>query len=269
MTILRQGRQSKYSAIPNDLARNGNLSFGAVGLLVHLLSLPSDWKIYISQLVGVRKEGRQAILTLLKELKAAGYVHLAKNGFKGKWEYHVFDEPISEEEFKKSLRTIRLANCSPSELFANQHLQIKKEHTNEKLLLPQTPSRKKPVKQPPPSKEEEEELRKRRIERDNHSSKPVSSESKWRETVLSDIRASKSTSEAVESTISQNMTLAKAAVKQCVKSQIKGIAEASHRQFEIAFEGNCPPFVLEYTNPCFREKLIAQLKRMKVPLDGL
>lgn len=122
MSTIRQAYRKRYSSICNDLSQDNNLSLRARGLMLYFLSLPDDWEIHVNHLVKIMKEGRHVILTILKELRRAGYVHLTKKGFSSGWKYWVFETPISEEEFKD-----RFSNYSIFEQFEDQHLQKTKD----------------------------------------------------------------------------------------------------------------------------------------------
>jgi hypothetical protein len=140
MTTIRQAHHKKYVSITNKLAQNNSLSLKARGLMLYLLSLPDDWEVHVNHLVNVCGEGRNTILSILKELKAARYVRMEKFGFQGKVEYLVFEEPIDDEGFKKFLQSNRFLNSLNSKQFTKQHLQSTKEREkgpkkDTKLLL--------------------------------------------------------------------------------------------------------------------------------------
>jgi len=86
-----------FTTIRNEAIKNKNLSWKAKGILVFLISLPEDWKIYISELQTHAKDGRDATNKGIDELIKAGYVvrnriHNSENGrFEG-YEYDVSDE---------------------------------------------------------------------------------------------------------------------------------------------------------------------------------
>ena len=142
MTTLRQAHKSKFTVIDNALAQNNVLSLRARGLMVYLLSLPDDWKIHLTHLCTVLKEGEQQLKTILKELKDMGYIHHHKMGFSEGWQYFVFESPVDEEEFKKYLRTspflqlFEKANCSKTDPLqsTNSSLQKKKKNTKDESL---------------------------------------------------------------------------------------------------------------------------------------
>lgn len=164
MTTIRQAHHRQYVSISNTLAQNNSLSLKARGLMVYLLSLPDDWKIRVSHLEKVMLEGRDSILSALKELRLAGYVWHQKVGFKEGWTYWVFENPVSEEEFKKCLRTNGFPNDWENQQLGNPQLQkthtLHTPKTNTKTLLPPDPPSTPEVceVESPPTKEEEEEI---------------------------------------------------------------------------------------------------------------
>jgi hypothetical protein len=71
--ILRHRHPNRFTVLPNDAIRNPALSFRAVGVLAHLLSLPDGAKVDSATLAKVHKEGRDAVRAAYKELEAHGY----------------------------------------------------------------------------------------------------------------------------------------------------------------------------------------------------
>ena len=71
--ILRHRHPNRFTVLPNDAIRNPALSFRAVGVLAHLLSLPDGAKVDSATLAGAHKEGRDAVRAAYKELEAHGY----------------------------------------------------------------------------------------------------------------------------------------------------------------------------------------------------
>jgi hypothetical protein len=68
--------------------------------MAYFLSFPDDWMIYKAQLINDSKEGRHAIISAMGELKKLGYLFCKKNGNRGCWQYYVFTEIPTEEEFQ-------------------------------------------------------------------------------------------------------------------------------------------------------------------------
>jgi hypothetical protein len=76
-TIRRRVEQSHFVQIPNSTANDSDsLSLEALGLLVHLLHRPPDWKISCDQVRSQWKIGRDKLTALLRELRQAGYAEL-------------------------------------------------------------------------------------------------------------------------------------------------------------------------------------------------
>jgi len=71
--ILRHRHPNRFTVLPNDAIRNAALSFRAVGVLAHLLSLPDGAKVDSATLAGAHREGRDAVRAAYRELEAHGY----------------------------------------------------------------------------------------------------------------------------------------------------------------------------------------------------
>ncbi|MFE7238233.1 hypothetical protein [Streptomyces sp. NPDC057580] len=68
----------QYVQIPNAIARHGNLSLEAVGLLVRLLSLPDGSGATVEKITDQVPNGRRTVSKAMNELIAAGYVSRTK-----------------------------------------------------------------------------------------------------------------------------------------------------------------------------------------------
>lgn len=99
MSIIRSPRpESHFSIISNEIVRDNRLSYKARGILLELLSRPDNWRISADALAANGIDGRDAILTGLKELRDAGYIVTVRvQDDKGRWttESTVYDEPKS------------------------------------------------------------------------------------------------------------------------------------------------------------------------------
>jgi hypothetical protein len=71
--ILRHRHPNRFTVLPNDAIRNPALSFRAVGVLAHLLSLPDGAKVDSATLASAHKEGRDAVRSAFSELAQHGY----------------------------------------------------------------------------------------------------------------------------------------------------------------------------------------------------
>lgn len=90
MAIIKAKQKEYHARIPNDTARDRNLSLKAKGLLCVLLSMDEDWKIYKSQISEFSTDKRDSTYAAFNELIEKGYVidkgrarnqngHLAEN----------------------------------------------------------------------------------------------------------------------------------------------------------------------------------------------
>lgn len=98
--IIRRHLTASYTAIPNEVITNTNLTIEARWLLVYLLSKPHSWIVRIEDIRRVGGIGRDKGYSLLKELVDAGYVQKhetrTEDGQYGAVEYLVYDEPFPE-----------------------------------------------------------------------------------------------------------------------------------------------------------------------------
>jgi hypothetical protein len=77
-TLHRERMQFErdFTQLPNQWMRDKRLSFGARGLLAHLMTHDVGYQISLAGLAGATwKEGRDGIRTLVAELERAGYLH--------------------------------------------------------------------------------------------------------------------------------------------------------------------------------------------------
>ena len=98
--IIRRHLTASYTAIPNEVVTNTNLSIEARWLLVYLLTKPHAWIVRIEDIRRVGGIGRDKGYSLLRELVDAGYVQKqetrTEDGQYGAVEYLVYDEPFPE-----------------------------------------------------------------------------------------------------------------------------------------------------------------------------
>lgn len=97
MAIIRSNRQTNYTVIDNRVFADHQLSFAAMGLLGYLLSKPDNWQVSVNQLIGTtegteKQSKRDAVLKMLDELKAKGFVQMKRKA-EGGVDYIVFDSP--------------------------------------------------------------------------------------------------------------------------------------------------------------------------------
>ena len=66
--------ESNFTTVPNSWIRDTNLTFRARGLLAMLMSHSAGWNTTISSLASQNVEGKDAILTAVRELEEHGYL---------------------------------------------------------------------------------------------------------------------------------------------------------------------------------------------------
>ena len=97
MDIVRVIKSKDYTTICNRIFKDRRLSLKAKGLLAMLLSFSDSWKLSISGLEVILKEGKASIKSTINELIKHGYVEReqqknAKGYYMG-FKYTVFEAP--------------------------------------------------------------------------------------------------------------------------------------------------------------------------------
>lgn len=112
------------------------LSFKAKGLMVYLLSRPDGWKVYISHLATVSKDGDDSVRTAINELIEAGYVRREEVREKGRfvrYDYAILEIPLSPYAEKPDMV---LSDTTKQELVMNDSNKLMKEVKNEEVRFP-------------------------------------------------------------------------------------------------------------------------------------
>ena len=98
MPAIKRKHVKDFTIVSNALLTDKTLPNVAKGLLMTMLSLPSDWHYSIAGLQAICADGQDRISSTLKTLEEHGYLRrVKKTGEKGtisKWEYYFSDEPI-------------------------------------------------------------------------------------------------------------------------------------------------------------------------------
>lgn len=95
--IVRHGAERDFTILRNEAIRDERLSWKATGLLVYIISLPEDWRLYLSDLAKRKRDGRDATRAGLAELEAAGYLdieHVREGGRFVETVWQVRDVPV-------------------------------------------------------------------------------------------------------------------------------------------------------------------------------
>lgn len=99
--IVRHGTERDFTILRNDAVRDARLSWKATGLLVYIISLPDDWRLYLTDLAKRKKDGRDATRAGLAELEQAGYLSIEQVRDGGRFVetiWHVSDVPATVEK---------------------------------------------------------------------------------------------------------------------------------------------------------------------------
>lgn len=102
--IVKSKTANRFVTLTNDVAQNKDLSLKAKGLLIHLLSLPSDWVIYRGNLYNAIGDKKGSIDSAFKELQERGFILSVKvidekGRFVG-WNHVVYDNPAEMGEIR-------------------------------------------------------------------------------------------------------------------------------------------------------------------------
>jgi hypothetical protein len=107
VSIVRAPRpKGNFYILDKRISEDGNLSWGARGMLIFLLGKPDNWRVSIQNLVNEttkskKKSGRDAVYAYLAELREAGYITVYQNrsesGVFGETDYlvHEHSEPLT------------------------------------------------------------------------------------------------------------------------------------------------------------------------------
>ena len=117
-----------YVVIARTMAQDSSLSLRARGLLLYLLSLPDDWKVYISHLAKVNQEGRHSITMAMNELIEAGYCSKEKfkdeHGRYAGWKYTIYENKrLPKAENRKS-------EIPKSEILKSENRKLQSSNSN-------------------------------------------------------------------------------------------------------------------------------------------
>lgn len=94
--IVKTRSQLPYTQVPNEMLQREDMSVAAKGLLCYLLSLPSDWVVYKTELHAHFKNGKHSISSAFEECIELGYIVAIEqfNGnLKAGYNYVVYSTP--------------------------------------------------------------------------------------------------------------------------------------------------------------------------------
>lgn len=128
MAIIRTPKTKEYFSVSNKLAQDARLSFEARGVLLYLLSKPSDWIVQFSDVEKEGNIGREKRQKIFAELETAGYFERIEKREKGRfdYDYRVHEMPVNTEPQPRTAKplTVKPATAQP--------LTVKPLHTKDR-----------------------------------------------------------------------------------------------------------------------------------------
>lgn len=95
--FVKQQKKDRYTILDKTCIEDPRLSWKAKGLHTYLMSLPDDWKIYLSEIVKHSTDGIDSLYSAIKQLETYGYIKKAKirrdDGCFGGTSYYVYEKP--------------------------------------------------------------------------------------------------------------------------------------------------------------------------------
>lgn len=140
--FIREPRDRSYTVVDNTFIRDERLSWRAKGLFTYLLSLPEDWKIYLSEIQKHSIDGETALRSAVSELVTYGYLETERRkDSSGRWcgiEYKIIEipqeSPINKDSSRDSgLRDTVLRDTVNQALVNTNSNQILKNSKNKKI----------------------------------------------------------------------------------------------------------------------------------------
>lgn len=139
-SIIRCSEHLKnFTLIDNTCLQTETLSMQAMGLFAYLMTLPSDWTIYKSELVKHFSNGRDAVYKAFNELVDAGFITYVQNTdeagrFTGNT-YYIHEQPVAEKD-----RTVRPVKGKKDSDSSNNTANGKPQPENPYTEIPSLPS---------------------------------------------------------------------------------------------------------------------------------
>lgn len=97
MPVLRIHKTRNYTVMSNYHLREKDMSFKAKGLMSVMLSLPEDWDYSVAGLTTLASDGKDSVISALKELERFGYLVRSQIvDEKGRFvqvAYNIYEEP--------------------------------------------------------------------------------------------------------------------------------------------------------------------------------
>lgn len=138
-TIRNVKKKNPFVQIDKEALQDSTISWKAKGLLAYLLSLPDDWRVYVSELTNHSKDGKDSTSSAIKELMQAGYITRQKSNnpdgtFAG-YDYTVYESPL------RKIRCGKPVNGKPvnGKPVTTNKENTNKENTNKERVIEKSP----------------------------------------------------------------------------------------------------------------------------------
>lgn len=124
MAVIRVHKTKDYTVMSNTHFREKKMTLKAKGLLSLMFSLPDDWDYSIAGLTTLSKDGKDGVMSALKELEDFGYLKRTRlNDEKGKfagYDYDIFEQPQSEKPYAENPNTDKPNTENPPQYITKQ-----------------------------------------------------------------------------------------------------------------------------------------------------
>lgn len=124
MAVMRVHKTGNYTVMSNFHFKEKGMSLKAKGLLSLMLSLPDDWDYSIVGLVKLSKDGKDSVISALKELEKFGYLTRTRTqDEKGKftgYDYDIYEMPKAENPYAENPNTDNPNSENPTQLNTNE-----------------------------------------------------------------------------------------------------------------------------------------------------
>lgn len=140
-----------FTQVSNEIINNPNLTAQAKGIMIYLLSKPKDWKVNVKDIQNHMKNGRDAIYSILNELKKHGYIVWDKKATDEKGRFteskiYVYETPLKQGETPYTENPYTENPYTENQDYTNKELS-NKELNN--INTPLTPQKRKDEQQEP------------------------------------------------------------------------------------------------------------------------
>lgn len=124
MAVMRVHKNANYTIMSNHHFKEKKMSLKAKGLLSLMLSLPDDWDYSINGLATLSKDGKDSVMSALKELEQFGYLKRTRvinelGQFKG-YDYDIYEHPQETQPSTEKPNSEKPNTDNPTQLNTNK-----------------------------------------------------------------------------------------------------------------------------------------------------